>query len=369
MSALAFARTTNNDTAVELQEMQNKLVAYLNAVVKITADAHTVRNAVLLAVHPGHEPDWYAQLNANFTRAQTHAANWLDTILPDFTNVPQAIINYNNTFTTAYDMIMKILNEVGTGGPTTSQQAELLLLFAALVDALREDQAMIQTVRDQIVQFNDDLAADNTALTTGAASIIHAIADDYQRVIDLNANIASLQAQIASMNQLITFGGIGTAGFFVVSMLLMNTGPLAIAVGVIGVGGSIAAIIAATVIIGRDQAKILDDQAEISAENQQIIVLTTIANTVSILVKTIQDAVLQMDPVLTTWATLGVKMQAVTDLLKKASGPDWLKILNEELDMGASKRAWDQLTDFATKMQQTSITVSNDAPVTIPRAA
>ncbi len=369
MSALAFARAAIDDTAAELADIQAKLTTYLNAVAKITADAHTMRNAVLVAVNPNNEPSWYAPLKANFTNAQTHAANWLDTIMPDFTNVPQAIIDYNNTFSVTYDSIMAILKAIGTGNPTSKQRADLLDLFGGLTDELTAKQAKIKAVQDEIKTFNDNLAADNTALTTGAASINNAIHDDEKRIANLTVEIVSLQAEIAKMNRLMTASEIGVAGFFVVSMLMMNSGPLALAVGVIGVGSSLAGIIAATVIIRRDQSKIDDDQAEITQDQAQIVVLNVIANTVSTLVGTIKDAEAQMNPVLSTWATLAVKMKAVTDKLADASGPDFLKILKETIDLEASKKAWEQLADFATKMQATPITISTDAPVVIPRAA
>lgn len=369
MSALAFAPAADDDVTAELADIQTKLTAYLNAVAKITADAHTLRNAVLGVVDPNNMPSWYPTLKLNFTNAQGHAANWLDTISPDFTKVEQAIIDYSNTFSASYGYIMNLLNAIGTGDPTREQRAELIELFSALTDALKDQQTKIKGVQDEIKGFNDNLAADNTALTTGAASITNAIDDDTKQIANLSAEIVSLKAEIARMNQLLTVSSIGVPGFIVVSMLLMNSGPLATAVGVIGVGASIAGLITATVKIRNDQSKIDDDQAKITQEQAQIVVLNLIADTVKTLVNTIRDAELQLDPVLSTWATLGVKMQAVIDQLNKASGPDFLKIIKEKVDLVASKTAWDQLADFATKMQEKSITIATDAPVAIPRAA
>ncbi|MEO6393429.1 MAG: HBL/NHE enterotoxin family protein [Pyrinomonadaceae bacterium] len=369
MSALAFARAADDDTSTELADIQAKLTNYLNAVALITADAHTMRNAVLVAVDPNNVPVWYGPLKTNFTNAQTHAANWLDNIMPDFTRVPQAIINYNNTFTATYVEIMGILTAIGAGDPTPKQRTDLLALFGGLTDELTTQKANIKAVQDEIKSFNVNLAADNTALTTGATNIATAIADDMRQVENLSADILRLRAEIADMNRLMTASEFGVAGFFVVSMLMMNTGPLALAVGVIGVGASVAGIITATVKIRKDQSKIDDDQAQITQEQAQIVVLKTIANTVATLVSTITNAEAQMDPVLSTWATLGEKMKAVTDKLAQASGPDFLKIMKEMVDMNASKAAWGQLADFATKMQDTPITISTDAPVPIPRAA
>lgn len=283
--------------------------------------------------------------------------------------MPQAIISFNDTFDAAYDIIMQLLKDIGSNPPTDQQKQALMDAIQALKNELDTQQTHIQGVRDQVVQFNDNLSSDNTALTTGSASVTNAITEDKKKVVDLTADISKLQVQISTMQKLLTAAEIGIVAGVVVSMILMETGPAALVVGVLSIGGSAAALIAAATIIRKDQDKIIDDQADIKAESAQIVVLNTIANTVSKLVDTIKDAGLQMDTVLGTWATLSTKMQAVITKLNQASGTDWLKIIKEELDMNSSKRAWDQLTDFATKMQQTTVTVSSDPPLPIRQAA
>ena len=210
MSVLAFVRPSKVARLLKMDEdplapmSQNSLNGFGDAIVSITGYCNAVRNLDLLPPLPGNVPDWYAPLNTNLQNMKGHGQIWIDRIGPSMTAIPQAIINFNNTFEGQYDTIMGVLKEIGINPPTPQQKQNLLTLMNALLAAMTAEQTAISGANTSLIQFNDNLSNDHTQLTTGAASVTAAIQYDKADVDAMKKKVQALQIAMDALHQEVT---------------------------------------------------------------------------------------------------------------------------------------------------------------------
>ena len=380
MSVLAFGRrskveallASNGDDSAPVS--QASLNAFGNAVITVTAYCNAVRFTTLAPVSPGNEPAWFATLDANLTNMKTHAQAWIDQIGPSMTAIPQAIINFDNSFEGQYATIMALLTQIGGGTPTPQQKKDLLTEMNALLSALGTQQQSILDANTRLIQFNDNLSADHQALTTGASSITNAITSDKNDVVMMNQAIKNLNLDIQMYNQIVTWSAIGLVlSVFacivgiVLAVATFGAGVVVIVGAAIGAGASIAGLAVAETKIKEDTQNIQKAQQELSDDNQQIVVLNSVANAVDGLVQKNAAAGKSMETVLSDWATLMVKMKAVIDDLDQSEG-DIGSVLDTG-DMVTTRSAWQQLAAFAGNMQSSLGGITAEAPVKVSTAA
>jgi hypothetical protein len=155
---------------------------------------------------------------------------------------------------------------------------------------------------------------------------------------------------------------------FIVGYIGMTFLPfIMIPIAVIGAGVSIGFLIDAAVRLSKTQQEIADDSASLTKNQKQALVLAAIASTVDGLVASIDQITTNIDVVSAAWATLDVKIKSVMDSIKAARDEHWLDILMQEIDIDASRTAWKQLQEFAKKMQEVGLVVT-DETVPIPAA-
>lgn len=376
MAVLIFSRFASNGSpppGADAPVTEASLNAFGNAVASVSAYSNAVRFTEL-AVVPGSEPAWYAALNGNLTNMKTHAQAWIDTIGPSMTAIPQAIINFGDTFEGQYATIVALLTAIGSGTPTKQQKKDLLTEMNALLVALEAQRQTIVDANGRLIQFNDNLSADHQALTTGAASITNAIASDNTDITLVNLAMKNLQADIDAMNQVVKWSAVGLgASIFVgivgvvVAFVTFGAGALIVAGAVVGAGLSIAGLAVAETRIKDDTAALQQKTQQLSDDHRQIAVLNSVANAVDSLAQKNAAAGSAMDVVLSDWATLSAKLKAVIDDLDQAKG-DIGSILDLG-DMATTRTAWQQLTDFATNMQTSLASITVEKPVTVKPAA
>ena len=379
MSILAFVRTPNakpitpeHDDPASAVSLQS-LTDFTNAAATVWSYSHTVTQTDLGPVVKGKEPAWYNALNGNLSTMKAHAQAWLDTIGPSMTDIPQAIINFDNKFEGQYATILALLNAIGVGTPTPQQKKDLLDEMNSLLSELTAQKVVIDAANGRLIGFNDNLTSDHTALTTGAASVTNAITSDKDDVISQNALMKNLQADLNKWSAVATTAevAIGLSFFAAVIGLWMTlatfgAGSFVLAAGVVGLTASVAVTIAANVMTAQDASAILAKQNAISDDNKQIIILNVVASTVDGLVAKNAIASTAMGVIMSDWATLMVKMKAVIEDLTTAEG-DIGSILDVG-DMVTTKLAWRQLTDFATNMQSSIKSISAVAPAALNKA-
>jgi hypothetical protein len=353
MSVLALAPSTPDDVSREVTEMKDKLTAYWDAVNMITLHSHSITKQVLQQVDAANPPAWWTPLSTNFASCQAHAQTWIDTIYPELTRIPQAIIDYNNYFVATSNRILALLQQMGTKPPSPAQKARLVLMLRLLSEKLTKSKGEIDAVRSLIKAFTKNMAADHVALTIGANSVTKAIEENNAAVKALNADIAMLKAEIDQLNVQLIAAINGLAVTVFVSYMLMSVTPfLAVPIAIIGVSVSLGFMIDALVRISKKQDEVIAKSQTLTKTEAQGVILAAIAATVDSMKKSIDAITTHIDIVASAWATLDVKMKAVLDDVNAAREADIRKILEKEIDIEAAKAAWAQLNEFAEKLQE-----------------
>jgi hypothetical protein len=380
MSVLAFVRTPDakpitpesDDPSTPMS--LKSLTDFTNAAATVWTYSHTVTQTNLGPVDPKNPPTWYAELNSNLSAMKTHAQSWLDTTGPSMTNIPQAIVNFDNKFEGQYATIIDLLNAIGGGTPTAQQKTDLLEVMNSLLSELTGQGEVINEANKALIGFNDNLTSDHTALTTGAASVTNAITADKDDVIKQNGRVKNLQADMATWQAVATAAEVAIGlSFFAAAIGLWMTiatfgaGALVLAGGIVGLAASVGTTIAANVKIAQDASAILDAQNDISDDNKQVVILNTVASTVDGLMEQNATASKAMMVIMSDWGTLMTKMKSVIDDLDAAEG-DIGSILDVG-DMKTTKLAWTQLTSFADKMQSAIESIAAVTPVALGKPA
>lgn len=377
MTVLAFVRPTKvqsilkADQAPDSPLSEASLNSFGDAILRVTSFSVAARAATLCPPLPGKTPDWYPQLNKNLTTLQDHALNWINNIGPSMTAIPQAIIDYNNTFQGQYDTIVALLTAIGTNPPTEQQKKDLLTEMNKLLGDLLAKRKTVLDTQQSLIKFNSDISVDYTALNSGAASITNAIQTDKGDVVAMKGKIEALQLAMDKLHQELVWAGLGIAAGAIVGLIGLFVGlftfGLGLFIGLAGVAGMIAStgvMIAAGVEIQQDADAIAEAMNEMNVDNQQIAVLNSVATTIGSLVQKGDVAVKAMATVLNDWATVTVKLQSVIDDLSAAEG-DIGSILDLG-DMKTTNAAWSQLAAYAQNMQNgIGGVVINDTPVEI----
>ncbi|HEV7768347.1 MAG TPA: HBL/NHE enterotoxin family protein [Thermoanaerobaculia bacterium] len=353
MSILALAPSTPDEVSREVREMQEKLTAYWDSVNLITLHSHSITKQVLQQVDASNPPAWWTTLSGNFKSCQTHAQTWIDTIYPELTRIPQAIIDYNNYFVATSNRILALLDKMGPKPPTPAQKAQLILMLRLLSEKLTKSKGEIEAVRALIKTFTQNMAADHTALTTGAGSVTKAIEDNNAAVAALNAEINMLKAEIDQLNIQLIAALHGLAITVFISYMMMSVTPyLAVPIAVIGVSVSLGFIIDAMVRISKKQNEVIAKSQTLTKTESQGVILNAIAATVDSMKKSIDAITTHIDIVSQAWATLDVKMKSVLDEVNAAREADIRHILEKQIDIETAQAAWAQLKDFAQKLQE-----------------
>jgi len=362
-------RVGADDTARELNNMKEQLTGYWNAVGIITANSHAIVKSKLEQVDPSRQPAWLPDLRRNFNNCQNHAQRWIDTVYPELTRIPQAIIDYNRTFEFTSTRISNILALAQTRALTDEDKAQLLRLLKLLLNKLGDSKKEVEAVRAEIKAFSTNMIDDHKALNSGTASIATAVEDASEEVKRLENRIESLRIEVERLRQQIIASGVALGTSIFVAYVGMSIMPfITVPIAIIGIGVSAGFMIDGIVRLNKYQDEILEDGAKLSKEQAQIVVLRSIEGSVNGLVTSIDAINTNIDVVSSTWSTLDTKLGSVIKNIEAASGKNWLDYVKQEIDINTSKRAWSQLNAFAETLQQIKV-VNVDKTFPIARVA
>lgn len=351
-----------------LDQHKDTLAGHLSAVLQIRGYALAVENTVLTQISDP-PPDWWDQVTGSLATAQTHTKTWTETLEPAITStIPQSVIAMGSKFTTAADDILSIL--AASPVPSPDQQATILSDLQWMSEHLAKSLDDISTLSQTFTTFQSDSGKDFTALSAGNASIQQAILSDTNVITRLNGDIASAQADIAADKAAMTAAGIaGGVGLFVgvgvMGLGAAGTGPLApvaIAVGALIMVGSIVEMAAVIGVYAKKladaQTRLNDDQAELTAEGQQVASLTLVSNTVDGLVEQNKAMGQSLSEIADWWAGTKAKLDTVIDDVQNAHDDIgfWHPF---KLDVTTAKADWQDFAAFATNMQD----MATGAPV------
>jgi|GEM_PF-6665686 len=373
----APASPADSKLAPDTADIQTTLTSSLNANTVVTGYCHALLNTIIQPI-PGVQnppPDWLAQLQTNLQIAQGHAGIWLGTKEKPgglsslvFAQVPQSIINYSDIFTTATNDVLDILSKI-SGPVQPADQQKIIELLSATMGQLDTTSATLTDILAQIQAFASDIQTDNTNLVNGQNGAAKALAIDNNQITTINAKINEIQAKIKADSQkaLMSEIGLGVAIFITIAAVALAVAtegaaaPLIVAgVAVLGVGGAIAGTVIFSKDVQNDLNDLYEQQAELTAEQQQVTALTGITNSIQSLIDSNKQAEDAITSILKTWTTLQAKLNSVIQDLESAEASNLPGII-ETLDIQTAQTAWGQLTTFCTAMQNSasSIQVNN----------
>jgi|GEM_PF-6359174 len=367
--------------SMDVDQVKNDLASYVNAKAVVSSYVAALLNTDISGVTFNGLPDELQKqlpkdpkeilsaLKNELQTARTHGLTWSNTIEPDLTAIPQAIINYNSQFQVEYNYIRPLVQDLINNPQDTAKRNQLISLFNGLLSKIEAQETSITNEITQLQQFNTDIHNDSLNFSN-ANGDFEAIRVWEQANIDaLNNHIKAINDVISALNKEITATAIsaGVSGALVGGgiYLMVTSGPIgAIAgavitvVGMIGVGVSVGFLISAINEKAKEESELAKDQLEVTLLTQQVTALTSVETTLGSLVTQAQNATKAVQIILDTWGTLKQKIQAVvTDLQdsEKAIG-DIMSLI----DLDTAKDQWSQLQHFATAMQNYTVDANYD---------
>jgi hypothetical protein len=365
MSAATTSEPQAPSAVAPAQTTKDALTGTANANFAITAYAHALQNVTLTKLPS--QGDWYTTFTADLAAAQQHALHWTQELGPAvFAKTPQAIIDYSNTFVTATNDVLAILDAT-QGVVSAAQQQTIVELLSAVLGRARSAQTTLSDLQNELTAFFGDIQQDHTNLLTGQHSAQQEIIADQNLADQINGQITEMNATIASdsAKALASEIGLGVAIFVTivaVAAAVATEGaalPLVVAgVGLLGVGGAIAGTVVFTEKVNSDIDDLHALQAQLSDEQRQVAGLQAVSDTIGGLVTANAAAQSAMAEVIDAWSTLEAKLTTVVQDVESAEAAD-LPARIEALDLRGAQRDWQDLVAFATGMQASaqSITV------------
>jgi len=318
--------------AASLAQAQNtykeNVVAVNTLVVSVLTSSLPTLNTV--------PPDWQNFITTHQT-AQGDALDWVNNVMARLLSVPNEVQNYNPIIS---QLLQDAKNQASTLVNQPSNKQALLALnqdLTGLSDQLNIVVTFISGAITNIQKFQDklpDLA--NQLESIAQKSTVDANADQ-KKIDQLNADIAKLQSEIASLTAsiiaLAVVDGIAITIGVIATIALWPEGALVWFV----LGPAVAV---ATTFIVLDGIKIKADQEKIKADQQQISGLTADVATLHVLAKNYTNMANQaqaietnLQAVLAEWLTLQSDVNAAITEIKTAisdtSAANFNAVLND----------------------------------------
>jgi len=307
-----------------------------------------VLDANLFDPHQVTKPDWYDSLSKNLSDVKAKGQQWFDVTSVSMTDLAQNYVNFANAFDGQMGKLLPLMTDLiaGTGDADTIVGG-IVTIFDDWISQARGEAKSAAASEAAFKSYLTGLSAAITALTQGAASVNTAIAVDKQQVINITADIATLQAQLQTDIKAAIAANSGTLAALIVLIIgiviVVGSGGTAAIVGAViagvGLAGTLVGTIITSIDIVNDQNAIVAKMGELSDENQQVVVLNGIALTVNGLVDTYKDAGVDMSDLVDTWSNLVTNLQQVRDL-----------IIAERTDVQGLKAVLCDIKDFQTTL-------------------
>ena len=327
--------------AAAVLESQSRMATGVTSLNIVTAACHAILNTLFIA--PSPKPAWFDNLNARLDDAKVLAKQWVDELATDMTNrLPNEVINYGTTYEAVTKQIVEIANNnpnaSGPDNPAVQEVFELIDALKTQVGSIHDD---LTTEDAKLKEWGDKMQAAHDALFKGAASIQSAEADLQADIGAMNSAIDGLKAQIRAENNAIA----GAAAAIGLGVLVLVVG-IAVTVATLGAGVVVMAIGAAGIIggavtwgimqhrIDQQYKEIAHDQAEITADKQQIVALQGLSAASDQAVSSVALATSALSAVKTMWKLFEGELQGVLDKLNMAQESLAL-IVNEAFVNGA----------------------------------
>ena len=299
------------------------------------------------------------------TATQAQSQRWFDTVAPPLTALPQTYINFADSFLGHLpQLIAAMQNLIASQSPNDDKDLDTVKsILDELATIARAQSAAIARSKTDLHAFISDLAAAIAGLTEGATTVNDAIANDKKEVQDTTDAIAALQMQLqADIRAVIGSSVVAFIGLvgMIVAIVLAVANPVAgmiagAVVGALVLAGGVIATALTSVNVVADQNAILQKQSDLSTENQQIVILNSLALTLNRLTDTYKDPGFDLSGLAVTWSSMNTNLEQVRDLIiAERTDKDGLRSVLADFKNLASML--EALTLFSTQLQEAALT-------------
>ena len=335
---------------------QKSIADTLNAYATTTACCHALAHTVLNPITVPPE-SWWTDLKSDLTGAQAHAHRWLTDIAPRLgSGIPQAILDYGDTFTAATTVLLTIL---GRPAFSSQDQREVIQIVEAVLESVEAQVTSIANLRADVKTLQNDLFADYHKLTENRARALAAAQLATSESVTLETKIAQLQNQLSSARQNLMVSGIATGAAIFIAVaafaLAVGTGGAGLivagAVGIVGLG------VAATFtgIFNADAMRLSHEVAEqqslLDEKQRQAGALFGLGGTLDELAAQLKAADAALVPISTKWKTIHDETQEVANSVRKAASQETFSRTMTRFYLNPAQKKWEDLRCLARQAQ------------------
>jgi hypothetical protein len=355
----------NANFDITVSEETKKLLDFFQKRSLVSGYLRHVLDADLFDPRQVTEPDWYGPLNKHLALVKASGQRWFDTTSVSMTGLVQNYIDFPNSYDGQMHQLRSLMNDlIARSGGAERTVGDIVAIFDKLIIDAGAQKKRSATCDAELRSLLRDLSSAIEQLSSGAASVNAAIQVDQQAVRDISDHIASLQAQLQTDIKAAIAADSGTLAALVVLVI-----GIVVAVAAPGTAAIISAVVAGVGLLGTvvgtvitstnivdDQNAILDKIHDLSSENQQVVVLNALAQTVSQLVDTYTDPEFDAADLVDTWTGLVIDLQQVRNLIVAGHGEptEMAAVLADIQDF---QRTLHGLRDYATELQTAALTV------------
>jgi hypothetical protein len=365
-----LARKSARRTAVLVLDTgatKQALVDYQNAITKISMYVTGVTNVQL----PGltNPPDQYSAYVNKFSGVKTDVMLWPNSIVPLSQNLPTTIVNFNSIMVMNFGLAQSYLTALIQDPSNPTYRTNLANVLGQLRDNAKSNYATLTGLEGLFTQFSGSLTTDGPILDGLAKQALDFAGADKLQITKIQGTIKDQQATIDTLNTWLSVSeiGIGVSIFIAivgVVCLFVPGGQAAgiglIALGVVGVGGSIAGTVILNKQINALNDVIQGERQQISQINQDINLLIQLNTQVQQLVTANDEATKAMKVVQDYWKTLDTELSTlITDLNDSTVKLDASQLQAVQTDLTEANTLWGEVNTFAVALQQIKYVVDN----------
>ncbi|OFX22892.1 MAG: hypothetical protein A2041_13095 [Bacteroidetes bacterium GWA2_31_9b] len=328
----------------------------------ITSACHSVLNTVFVAPDP--KPVWFDDLNKELDAAKLVAKKWINDLAPDITaKIPNHVIDYATTYSAMTDQIVALAEKNPTAkGKDNPIVKEIFALIDALSGAVSDIITDVDSMKDKLTAWGDELQAAHDGLVKGAVNIQNLEIELQGDIDNMNNAISNLRAMIDEQNKAICYSAMAVGVGVFLMVVGVGLAPLTGGWSLIVTGVGAVAVVGGAITWGIMQGKINDefkdiatDQQKITDDKRQIVALQGLSTASDSAISSITLASQALSDVKTMWSFFDGELKGVVDKLNKAD-EELYAIVNEAYVLGAQKE-WNEALKFAEQLVGMQVTV------------
>lgn len=350
----------------------NQLTSVFNSNNEITTWVHALENAVLPILDPA--PSWYTNVNSALETSQQHSMSWLTASGPAIhAKLSQAFIDYNNIFQLIAPQLKKLAGQIAQNGniPSAEQQQLLTTFVQQLQKQATASQTAVGQLLSAMMTYRTQMGTDHVTLSQALAAAVASEDEDREKIQQVQQQITAILQKLSVDSTKATNSEVsyGTAIF---SVIVGFTFGLVATGGLLALGGFAAAILSVASgvtfnqIYSNDVSKDLEEltnlMSDLADDKQQLAMVQGVIASLQSLVDSNDDALQTFSSFsdIWDWTVYGLDYLLVV-LAQPQIDVSKIPDLN---DLGDAMAAWQQMADYATKVQNATLT--QQEPIQLP---